>query len=173
MILILSLSFLSYRFLIGPFIEQEREIKELLLSRQRLLTKYQAFISQEKTIDERLKRLRKALEELEPRLFSAKTTSLAAAELQDILKTLSKNNGIDIKSTKVLDTETIEGDYEKIPVQLITESHIAQLVDFLYEIENHKKILLIPKLNIDITNYRNPDKVRATLVIAGFRRLGG
>jgi len=87
------------------------------------------------------------------------------------LKTLSTKNNIDIKSTKVLDTEKVER-YEKIPVQIITESYVTHLVDFLYAVENQDKILVIPELNIDITNYRYPDKVRATLVVAGFRRPG-
>lgn len=169
--LILVLLFLAFKFLLGPFIAGEKQIKEELVAKQRLLDKYRGFLEDKGQVEERLKLLRVTLKSLEPRLFIGKTTSLAAAELQNLLKTLSTSNEIDIKSTKVLDTEKVEG-YEKIPVQIIAESYVSHLVDFLYAVENHDKMLVIPELNIDITNYRYPDKVRATVIVAGFRRPG-
>jgi hypothetical protein len=169
-VVILLFIFLFYNLVLEPFITREKEIKQAIAAKENLLVKYQNFIGQKNQVAKRLKLLKGALKRLEPQLFSAKTTSLAAAELQNILKTLSTANEIDIKSTKVLDTEVIEKTYEKIPVQLITESYVMHLVNFLYDIETHDKILVIPQLNIDITNYRRPDKVRTTLVIAGFRK---
>lgn len=168
---ILALLILFYKLIFVPFVTSEREISEELIAKEKLLDKYRGFLKEKGQVEERLKVLRGTLKSLEPRLFPGKTTSLAAAELQNLLKILSTNNKIDIKSTKVLNTEKVER-YEKIPVQIIAESYVAHLVDFLYAAENHDKILVIPELNIDITNYRYPDKVRATLVVAGFRRLG-
>jgi hypothetical protein len=169
--IILALLFLFYKLILVPFIANERETKEELIAKKQLIGKYRSFLEKKEQVDKQLKVLRGALKSLEPRLFTGKTTSLAAAELQNLLKTLSNSNEIDIKSTKVLDTRKVER-YEKIPVQIIAESYIAHLVDFLYAVENHNKILVIPELKLDITNYRRPNKVRATVVIAGFRRLG-
>ncbi|OGW15005.1 MAG: hypothetical protein A3G93_14815 [Nitrospinae bacterium RIFCSPLOWO2_12_FULL_45_22] len=169
--LISALLFLVYKLILGPVITSEGKIKEELVAKEKLLDKYHHFLDEKGQAEEQLKLLRGALKSLEPRLFTGKTTSLAAADLQNLLKTLSTKNNIDIKSTKVLDTEKVER-YEKIPVQIITESYVTHLVDFLYAVENQDKILVIPELNIDITNYRYPDKVRATLVVAGFRRPG-
>jgi Tfp pilus assembly protein PilO len=165
------LVFFIYKLIFAPFVASEKEIREELIAKEKLLNKYQGFLESKGQAQERLDALKGTLNSLEPRLFMGKTTSLAAAELQNLLKTLSNSNEIDVKSTKVLNTEKIER-YEKIPVQIIAESHVARLVDFLYAVENHNKILVIPELKLDITNYRYPNKVRATVVVAGFRRLG-
>ena len=91
---------------------------------------------------------------------------MAAANLQDILKTLSAKNKIKIHSEKVLDAKSFDY-FEQIPVQIDFTSSVRNLTNFIYDIETYKKSLSITDLNIRVTNRRDPRDIRATIVVAG------
>jgi hypothetical protein len=89
--------------------------------------------------------------------------------LQDILKTLSAKNNINIKSEKVLDRKPVDA-FQRIPVQIEFTSTITNLKNFLYDIETYNKLLIINDLTVRVTSRRNPRDVRTTLVVVGLMK---
>jgi len=161
--------FLSVKYVIDPFIDRQRSVREEIPVRIQQLQKYRQFVAGKSRADEYLKRIRALSQRSAQKMLPGATPPLAAANLQDILKTLSAKNLISIKSEKVLDTKPLDS-FQRIPVQIEFTSTITSLNDFLYDIEAYEKLLFVDDLTVRVTSRRNPRDVRATLVVTGLMK---
>jgi len=161
--------FFTIKFGIGPFLESQQSIRGEIPVKINQLEKYRQFVAGKARAEKNLKRIRSLTKRGYLKMLAGETSPLAAAHLQDILKTLSAKNLINIKSEKVLDTKSMDF-FEQVPVQIEFTSTITNLTNFLYAIETYEKLLIITDLNIRVTSRRNPRDVRATLVVAGLMK---
>ena len=159
----------SVKYVIDPFIQGQRSVREEIPVRIQQLKKYRAFVAGKSQSEENLKRIRALAQMSEQKMLPGATPPLAAANLQDILKTLSAKNLISIKSEKVLDTKPSDA-FKRIPVQIEFTSTITSLNNFLYDIETYEKLLFVDDLTVRVTSRLNPRDVRATLVVTGLMR---
>lgn len=158
--------FLIFTFVIDPFVESQRNIREEIPIRTRQLEKYRQFVAGKGQAHQQLRRIQEASRIAQARVLSGETASLAAANLQDILKTLAAKHQINIKSEKVLDTKSLDF-FDEIFVQIEFTTMISNLARFLYDIETYPKVLMIPDCSISVNTYRGPRDVRATVVVSG------
>ena len=168
---ITAITFFMVRFVIDPFIERQKSVREEIPVLMKQLEKYRQFVARKSQAEKNLKQVQALSKRYQMKMLSGETSPLAAANLQDILKTLSAKNLINIKSEKVLDTKPLDY-FLQIPVQIEFTSTITNLTNFLYDIETYKKLLIIKDLNIRVTSRRNPRDVRATLVVTGIMKGG-
>jgi len=161
--------FSTVKYGIDPFIERQQLVREEIPVRIQQLEKYRRFVAGKSRSEENLKRIRALSKKSEQKMLPGATPALAAANLQDILKTLSAKNLISIKSEKVLDTKPLDF-FERIPVQIEFTSTITNLTNFLHDIESYEKLLIINDLTVRVTSRRNPRDVRATLVVTGLMK---
>ncbi len=159
--------FCVVQFVVNPFLDSQRQIQEQIPIKLKQLEKYRHFVAGKARAEENLKQVQLWEKRANNRMLAGNTAPLAAANLQEILKTLSAKNRIKIHSEKVLDARSFDY-FEQIPVQIDFTSTIADLTDFVYDIETYQKALSITDLNIRVTNRRDPRDVRATVVVAGF-----
>lgn len=162
--------FCGFTFVVDPFLKSQQRIQEEIPVKVKLLEKYQKFVAGKDQAESGLKQAQRAANQCKMMFLTGSTPPLAAANLQDILKTLSSKNAIKIHSEKVLDSKTFDY-FEQIPVQVDFTSSVRNLTNFIYDIETYKKSLSVTDLNIRVTNRRNPKDVRATIVVAGLMQI--
>jgi general secretion pathway protein M len=158
--------FLITTFLIDPFLENQRNIREEIPMRTHQLTKYRQFVAGKNQAQQQLRRIQETSRIGQAKLLPGDTASLAAANLQEILKTLAAKHQINIKSEKVLDTKPLDF-FDEIFVQIEFTTMITNLASFLYDIETYQKVLMVPDCSVSVNTYRGPRDVRATIVVSG------
>jgi len=144
--------------------DQEIEIKE------KSLIKFRKMVADGKDLDKRLNSLDQTLKQLESRLFSGKTPSLAAVEIQKILHDIAGKSNVQIRSMKVLKPgEVKQSHYLSVPVEFYMLPTIRQLKEILYQIGICPKYLAIKKVT---TRYHasKEREFRCRLTVAGYMR---
>lgn len=153
-------------FIIDPFVESQRNVREEIPIRTRQLQKYRQFVAGKGQAQQQLRRIQDASRIAQAKVLPGETASLAAANLQEILKTLAAKHQINIKSEKVLDTKSLDF-FDEIFVQIEFTTMITNLASFLYDIENYPKVLMVPDCSVSVNTYRGPRDVRTTVVVSG------
>lgn len=159
--------FLVISYVISPFIDSENDIQEETEQKEMLLQKYERVISQREEIEKKLAKMKVEQNDLSKKLLKGSTPSLAAAEMQKMLETISKKHDLELKSVKVKDAEAI-GEFLAIPLEIRLTTDLNSTRKFLADLEKDSKYLIIPQLKISVQNQRDPKEVIVTLVVTGF-----
>lgn len=155
-----------YFALIHPF-SINREVTAELEREEQRYNNYSKLISQRPEKDAILKQLKRKKDKYNNRLLEPDKPPVVAARLQNTLKEMASEEGVDIISEKQL--SIIERDpFIEIPIEITLKCSITKLTNLIYAIEDFKKFLDISKLNVRVVNIRNPIDVRADLTISGF-----
>ena len=159
--------FLIMNYVLFPFIESEKDIRERKEQKEMVLQKYEREIKQKGEIEKKLNQLKRKQNQLNGKLLKGGTPSLAAAEMQKVLEKISSKQDLELKSVKVKDAEE-KGEFLAIPLEIRFTSDLNRTRKFLSDLEKNTKYLIIPKLKISVKNQRDPKEVIVTLVVTGF-----
>ncbi|NWF51616.1 MAG: hypothetical protein HXY47_00850 [Nitrospirae bacterium] len=131
-------------------IKEEQEIKT------RTLEKYINLISEKPQLEKRFSALRDARKADDSKLIEGQTPSLAAAQLQEIVKSSITGRGGTISSERVGKQEDL-GKFKVISVSVDSVIHDSRaLSEIIYSIETRTPYLVIKELDTRIKNYRDP-----------------
>jgi hypothetical protein len=160
-----------YAFGIVPLLEAKKKADEQILLNQRLLQKYVEVLQNRKTVEEALDRTLKQGEEIQKRLLAGETPQLGAANLQDMVKRLAERNGLAIRSFRSLDPKEV-GSYRRISVQIEFNpmNSMQSLTQFLYQLENQEKELMIGEMDLLVYNPRMPNTIQGNMTISGYMK---
>ncbi len=166
-----AVAILIYNFGIVPLVDAKKRADEEITLKQKILLKYAEVIQNRPTFEEALERTRKKDEEIEKRLLPGETPQLGGAHLQDIVKRLSDKNGIGLRSFRILEAKEV-GAYRKISLQIDFNpiSSMMSLGQFIYDLENQEKKLMISEMDLLVFNPRLPNNIQGNLVISGLMR---
>lgn len=175
---VVVLLLLVYAAVLSPLLDlkdswaKELEKKTVLLQKYNLLQKNQQAVAQAH------QNLQKALAQAEGQLLSGGNPAVASADLQEILKNLTKALGVQVTSTKVLPAQE-SGAYLEVPVEVQMTCTTDQLVNMLYRLEHHEKLLMVTELEVNSPRRRvrppgSPPEanLRAHLVVEGLIKKG-
>jgi type II secretory pathway component PulM len=166
---------LFYLAVVNPLLSLEDSWNQELVNRGKLLSKYQSLLSSKDRVIQANKAMKAALTRTEGQFLSGASPSVASADLQEILKNLAKEQGVQMTSAKVLPPREA-GLYLEVPVQVELTATINQLVSLLYHLEHHKKLLFIPDLDINaprMVRGENKDvPLQISMVISGVIKKG-
>ncbi len=137
----LLLLVLGYYGVVQPLLELEERWDQEVQRQQQLLLQYQGFLANKDKIKERYQKLQQALAQGEGQLLSGGSPAVAAAELQEIVKTATQDQGVQVLSTKVLPHRE-KGSYLEVPLALQLQVNMEQLVGLLHRLEFNKKIVV-------------------------------
>jgi hypothetical protein len=167
----LAMLILIYAFGILPLVEAKKRAEEEIALKKRVLLKYEEYLSNRKAVEEELDRTLKQHEEAQKRLLSGETPQLGAANLQEIVKRLAEKNGIAIRSFRILEPKEINS-YRKISIQIDFNptNSMLSLGQFIYDIEQHEKELMISEMDLLVLNVRMPNQIQGNLVISGLMK---
>jgi len=166
---------LFYLAVVNPLLSLEEAWSQELANRSKLLSKYQNLLKSKSRVIEANKVMKAALTRTEGQFLSGSNPAVASADLQEILKNLAKEQGVQMTSANVLPTREA-GLYLEVPVQVQLTATINQLVTLLYHLEHHKKLLFIPDLDINAPRWvkaENKDvPLQISMVISGVIKKG-
>lgn len=166
---------LFYLAVVNPLLSLEDSWNQELVTRGKLLSKYQSLLKSKNRVIEANKAMKAALARTESQFLSGSNPAVASADLQEILKNLAKEQGVQMTSAKVLPPREA-GVYLEVPVQVELTATINQLVTLLYHLEHHKKLLFIPDLDINaprMVRGENKDvPLQISMVISGVIKKG-
>ena len=169
--IVIALSILIYVLGVHPLIEAGKKAQEEILLKKNVILKYESFLQNRKTVEEGLDRTMKQYEEIQQRLLPGETPQLGAANLQEIVKRLSEKNGIGIRSFRILEPKEINS-YRKVSVQIEFNptNSMLSLGQFIHDIENHGKELMISEMDLLVMNIRMPNNIQGSLVVSGMMK---
>jgi hypothetical protein len=173
--LLLGLAFVMVVVLAGwQTYEKIETLKESAVTRRDMAEK--RLRSSRKTVN-RKEALEKALRQTasvradnETKLIKGKTAPLAAASLQESVKSIILQTGGRISSERVAPTRALE------PFQVITVSfdfilpNVGALRDILYAVESRTPFLTVPELTAQVRNVRNPGELTVKMNISALWR---
>ena len=111
--------------------------------------------------------LRQLKRELERRFLKPSKPALAAAGLQEILERGIQKNSVNIVKFRTEKTRFTEG-LLTVPVEVTVRSTMRNLAQFIQEIENHSKFLVIEELQVRRINKNDPELLESRLLVSGF-----
>jgi Tfp pilus assembly protein PilO len=160
-----------YEFGVVALLESQRRVRDELGLKTKMLGRYDEFVKTEKDIEEELGQVEKQVEAIQAKLLPGETPQIMAASLQEMLKTLSEKNGIQIRSFRIGEPKELNY-FMRVPViiEINPTKSMSSLTYFLYDIENAEKLLVISDLNLTAPNMRNPTEVQGNLTVTGFAR---
>lgn len=169
---------LVYLTVVSPLWSLEDSWSENLDQQRQVLAKYRSLMASKDRVIQANQLMKEALARTENQFLSGSNPAVAAADLQEILKNLTQDHGIQLTSTKVMQPRDA-GFYLEVPVQVQLSGGVNQLLTFLYHLEHHKKLLFIPELEINAPRSLTPtpgNKIEAILqvnmVISGVIKKG-
>ena len=168
-----AVAILIYHFGVIPLVDAKKKADEEITLKQKILLKYAEVIQNRPTFEEALERTRKKDEEIEKRLLPGESPQLGGAHLQDIVKRVSDKNGISLRSFRILEAKEV-GVYRKISLQIDFNpiGSMMSLSQFIYDLENQEKKLMISEMDLLVFNPRLPNNIQGNLIISGLMRGG-
>ena len=158
---------LIYRF--SPGLDFFHSSQEEILLKKKKLFKYRQLVQEKNVFEKKLISLNRTLDRAESALLKGKTSALAAVEPQNILKKMTGESQVGIKTMRVLKPEETEKEkYLGILVQFTFASTTRQLKEILYKIETSAKLLAIRELRIRNFRRRQAGQIQTTIVAEGF-----
>lgn len=165
-LLFLGLMYRSYPF----FQELVSPGSEIELKEQRVI-KCQKRLKADQGLETSAKHLKGALNKAEEGLLTEERPSLAAVQIQEILKKITDQSGAVIRRLQVLKPEELKPDgYLSVPVEFYMYATISQFKDVLYRIGVFQKYLTVKKLRIDYTRNQTGGSIRCHVTVAGYMK---
>ena len=167
----IAICILIYTLGVRPLVEATKKAEEEILLKKRIILKYEGYLQNRKAVEESLDRTMKQYEEIQQKVLPGETPQLGAANLQEIVKRLSEKNGIGIRSFRILEPKEINA-YTKISIQIEFNptNSMLSLGQFIYDIENHGKELMITEMELLVPNFRMPNNIQGNMVISGLMK---
>jgi type II secretory pathway component PulM len=166
---------LFYLAVVNPLLSLTDAWNQELANQNLRLSKYQSLLKDKNRVMEANQVMKATLVRTEGQFLSGANPAVASADLQEILKNLTKEQGVQMISAKVLPAREA-GPYLEVPVQVQLTATIDQLLTLLYNLEHHKKLLFIPDLDINAPRWVKGDKkeipLQINMVISGVIKKG-
>jgi type II secretory pathway component PulM len=166
---------LFYLAVVNPLLSLEDSWNQELVNQTKLLSKYHSLLKSKNQVIAANKAMKAALARTEGQFLSGSNPAVASADLQEILKKLATEQGVQMTSAKVLPPREA-GLYLEVPVQVELTATLNQIVSLLYHLEHHKKLLFIPDLDINAPRMikgENKDvPLQISMVISGVIKKG-
>ncbi|MEO5361295.1 MAG: type II secretion system protein GspM [Nitrospirota bacterium] len=156
---------LGYDFFYKDLQDRKEELEQNKEMRIKTLTKYKTVIAQKDEIEKNVNLNKEREEQLRAITVEAKTSALAAADLQKIIQPIITSHGGSIMRMNVKQAEN------KPPFQLITIEldtnlpSITVLNEIIYDIETKKPLFFIKKLDARAVNFMNPVEIAVNMEI--------
>jgi hypothetical protein len=156
---------LLVRFAILPAWEAAGDSSQALETREKFLRKYKLVVAAMPAQETTAGALSSALADAEKGLLGGATPALQAAEVQQLVRDLAGNAGIQVRSVDFIPAKSAGEDYVQIGVTTVFAAGMDQLVAFLNALQSAPRILSVDQLHLGAGN------VAATPTTAGKKQV--
>ncbi len=155
-----------YRFY--PVISSVVSVSDEIVMKKNHVEKYLRIVEQQKRAVSENKYFKRQFTQMERRLLSGETPTLAAVEIQEILKEIGDTSNVKFMTMRVMKPKEDEGTgYVRLPVQFSMNSDISQLKEVIYQIEASPKLLVITELDAKRASSKDHQLIRSTIKVEG------
>jgi len=170
-VLIILAGLTAYQYGYQGVRREMNSIKELEESKTEMLEKYIALIAEKPDLEKKLESLKEERKTDDSKLIEAQTLSIAAASLQETIKTLVTGRGGSITSERVEKPDTL-GNLKVVNVSIdAILPDTRALSDLLYGVETRTPYLIIKEVDTRVRNFRDPRelmvKIRVSALTGG------
>lgn len=164
--LVILLGFAFYDYVYMAIRAEMQTLDELKESKQKTLEKYISAIDQKGTLEHRINALKESRKSRETTTVEGQTPSVAAANLQNMVKGIITGKGGTISSERAEKSEDLSH------LKVITVSvdtilpEVNALYDILYLFETYPVTLLIRELDVRVRNMREPRELMVKFKIS-------
>ncbi len=156
-----------YQYVYLPVKAEIASVKEMQTAKLKSLQKYMTFIAKKPDLEKRLAQLREERKAEDPKLLSGDTLSLAAAALENGIKTIVTGRGGTISSERVEKPDDL-GKFKVVNVSLdATVPDPRALSDALYTIETQTPYLVVRELDARVKTYTQPRDLMVRMRVSG------
>jgi len=161
---------LFYLVIVNPLLNLSDSWTQELTRQRQILVKYQGLIANKARVAQANQTMKAALANAGNQFLSGGNAAVAASDLQEIIKKLAREHGVQLTSTKIMPSREA-GPYLEVPVQVQFNGSIDQVLIILYHLEHHKKLLFIPEMDINAPRWQKGEKnevlLQINMVISG------
>lgn len=155
-----------YRFY--PDIISVFSVSDEIAMKKNHVEKYLRTVEQRKEAANENEYYKRLFRQMENRLLSGETPTLAAVEIQNILNEIGETSHVNFMSMRVMKPKEDENTaYIRLPVQFSMNSDILQLKEILYQLEASDKLLVITALDAKTARSREGQTIRSTITVEG------
>jgi hypothetical protein len=166
LLIICLLAFLFYEYGFLGIQSELESLQESRAAKTRTLEKYMALIGQKPQLEKELAALREVRQQEEGKIIQGKSSSLAAAQLEQIIKGVIGGRGGQITTER---TEPLEdyGGFKIVTVSIdVVFPDARVMTDSLLSLETQTPYLVIRELDARVRNFKEPREIMAKLKIS-------
>jgi Tfp pilus assembly protein PilO len=157
----------GWLFVVEPVRARHREMADLVPAREQVLVKRRDLIARGPALEKERADTAQRVEQAGTRLLAAAAPPVAASELVKIVKDAAAEARLEVRSERIL-PPAAQGELLEIPVEITVSGGIRELVGFLYQLEDVRKLLALRDLKIRVVNLSQPKDLLTTLTVSGF-----
>jgi alanyl-tRNA synthetase len=171
MVVLLGIAFYDCVYL--EIRSETQTLDELKQTKQKTLEKYISTIGQKEDLEKQISVLRESRKKRETTLLDGQTSSVAAANLQSIVKEIISSKGGNLSSEKAEKPEDL-GQLKVITVGVdAILPEVRVLYETLHQLETHPVTLVVRELDIRVRNIRDPKELIVKFSISALNRGNG
>jgi general secretion pathway protein M len=135
---------------LSPYVEYTRSLEEEIDQDWQRLFRMERQSARIEKVQTRLNQLTQRYQTVLQKLIPGATPSVAAANLQERVRTLASQSGLDLVTTQVMRDEAV-GDFRKATVQVTLRGELPAVADFLAGVEYGEWRLTVASLEVRST----------------------
>ncbi len=159
--------YLLTTLVLKPLYNNQARIDTEIESKIQFIEKYYEILNQKPYYEAKSRENQSAHKALASRFLSEKKPGLAAASMQRMLEGFAAKSSVSIERVRVEKHKFTES-MMTIPVEMTVRANLNNLSQFIYQIENHEKFLVIESMKTRRINKSDPEVLEAILLISGF-----
>jgi general secretion pathway protein M len=157
----------GYLMIVEPIMTRARTAEATVPSREEILERRRDQIRQQPRLAAELAAVTARLEAESGRLLRGPTAPLAASELQQLVKELLGDAGVEVRSERVLPASDLQG-LQEVSIELAVMGSIRDTVTALSRLERAPQLLALKDVKIRVVAVGQPRELLTTVVIAGY-----
>ncbi len=164
---VVAAAVLGYVYGIEPLVRSREETRAQLQAARLRVDRYEQLLLRKARLAEEGKELDRRGAALRERLLPGPTPTLAAAQLQNMVKAEARRSALALQRMAV-ERPALRGQVTEVPVHLALQGEIQPVSSFIRGVEQHRLALTIPELAIQVQDPKNPKDLIVDLVVAGY-----
>ncbi len=158
---------LGYVYGVEPLLRTRQETRAQLQAARLRVDRYEQLLLRKVRLAGEGRELEGRAAALRERLLPGPSPTLAAAQLQDMVKAEARRSALTLQRIAV-ERPALTGQITEVPIHLTLKGEIQQISSFVKGVEQHRLALTIPELTIQVQDPKNPKDLIVDLVVAGY-----
>jgi general secretion pathway protein M len=157
----------GYLLVVEPLMARARTAEATVPVREEILERRREQIRQQARLAEELAAVNARLAAEAGRMLGGPTAPLAASELQQMVKDLLAEAGVEIRSERVLPAADQKG-LQEVAIEMAIMGSIRDTVVALTRLERTSRLLALKDVKMRVVAVGQPRELLTTLVVAGY-----